>query len=227
MNGRWSGLLGLAGGAIGVLAGLTEVVAGAGIPAWSGDKADPLALGLLTVALGLAAMMAGWTTVPARSVTAGRSVAVAVVLLVVGALGFSTCGRLWYLPGAAILLAAAGTVAAVGVRVSIAVLQEHWMRGLLSALGAVELLMAASARPVALLVVGAVGGLVLLGVPWTATRARRVRVGALLLGTLPFALLTWWTLVTPLLAVTALVIGACVLGRARAGGSGQVAAAGR
>lgn len=76
---------------------------------------------------------------------------------------------------------------------------------LVSALGAVELLMAAGAGPVTTIAGGAVGGLALLAAPWVPDV--RSALGLLIIGTLPFAALTWWTVVSPLLAVAALAIG--------------------
>jgi hypothetical protein len=71
--------------------------------------------------------------------------------------------------------------------------------------------MAVSAGEPAIVAVGNLGGLALLVAPWTPRV--RLRAVLLLIGTLPFAVLTWWSLVSPLLAVVALVLGLVALGR--------------
>lgn len=102
---------------------------------------------------------------------------------------------------------------------------RNWSRILLSVLGVCELLLAVGARPVLTTVVGIVGGLALAGVPWVLSHSR---VGAvlLLIGAVPFAVLTWWTLVTPLLAVLALGIGIALLRRPSTNAAVSGAAAG-
>ena len=92
-------------------------------------------------------------------------------------------------------------------------LPTRWVRTLVSVLGVFEVLMALRATPV-LTVVGVLGGLALLVGPWLLARARAVGLLLVGLGTVPFAALTWWTLVGPLLAVVALVLVATTLHRA-------------
>ena len=84
-------------------------------------------------------------------------------------------------------------------------LPSRWLRTLVSVLGGFEVLMALRATPV-LTAVGVLGGLALLVAPWLLARARPVGLLLVGLGTVPFAALTWWTLVGPLLAVVALVL---------------------
>jgi hypothetical protein len=91
------------------------------------------------------------------------------------------------------------------------VIADNWLQDLLSALGGFELLMAVSAGEPAIVAVGVLGGLALLVAPWTP-RGRLPAV-LLLIGTVPFAALTWWSLVSPLLAVLALVLGFIARGR--------------
>lgn len=137
------------------------------------------------------------------------------------ALCFSTVGRLWFLPG---ILLVAGAVLAVGRPSEVRpVLARNWLRALLSVLGGFELLMAVSAAPIVTVVVGIVGGLALVAAPWAPGR-RPVRLSLLLLGTLPFMLLTWSSIATPLLAAVALGIGAVVLRRERITGTARPAA---
>lgn len=200
---RVAAVLGIAGGSLGVFAGLVQASAGPLIPPWTGDKDSPVALGALTVVLSGLAVLCAVRLGAVRPPTPGRHLAAAAGLAVPGALCFTTAGALWYLPGALLLVAAAGAVATaehIGERIA-----ANWTRVLVSALGAVELLMAAGAAPVATIVVGAAGGLALTVAPWAPET--RLALGLLVLGTLPFAALTWWSVVSPLLAVAALAIG--------------------
>lgn len=81
----------------------------------------------------------------------------------------------------------------------------NWLRVLVSALGVFEILMAAGAGPGGTVAVGLVGGIALVAAPWWVSGP--VRSALLLVGTVPFAALTWWSAATPLLAVVALTIG--------------------
>ncbi|MFI5588391.1 hypothetical protein ACIA5G_25285 [Amycolatopsis sp. NPDC051758] len=203
--------LGLVGGSLGVLAGVLQATAGAHVPEWTGNKADPLALGVLTVLLsGLGVVCAAGLRGP-RSPSPARRVAVGVGLLVPGGLCFSTVGALWYLPGTLLLAAAVLVLGSGPGRETRQVVADNWLRGLLSVSGGFELLMAVSAGEPAIVAVGVLGGLALLIAPWTP--AVRLRAVLLLIGTLPFAVLTWWSLVSPLPAVVALVLGVITLGR--------------
>lgn len=96
----------------------------------------------------------------------------------------------------------------------------NWLRTLISVLGAFELLMAVSAGPPVTIAVGVAGGLVLMAAPWMpapGVPALRLRAVLLVVGTLPFAILTWWSLASPLLAVLAFIIGLAALRRPRTG----------
>ena len=200
---RVAAVLGFAGGSLGVFAGLVQASVGSLVPQWTGAKDSPVALGALTVVLSGLAVLSAVRLGAVHRPTPGRHLAAAAGLAVPGALCFTTAGALWYLPGALLLVAAAGAVATgdrLGERIA-----ANWTRLLVSALGGVELLMAAGAGPVAIIAVGAVGGLALVAAPWM--RDARLALALLVLGTLPFAASTWWTGVSPLLAVTALAIG--------------------
>ncbi|MDT7799031.1 MAG: iron complex transport system permease protein [Actinomycetota bacterium] len=204
-------VLGLIGGSLGVIAGVVQATAGAHIPEWTGHKADPLALGIVT------ALFSGLSVFSAARLRATRSpspacrVAVSVGMLVSGGLCFSTVGALWYLPGTLLLGATALVLTSGYGRETRQVVADNWLRGLLSALGGFELLMAVSVGEPAIVAVGVLGGLTLLVAPWTPGVGLPVIL--LLIGTLPFAALTWWGLVSPLLAVLALVLGLVILGR--------------
>jgi hypothetical protein len=57
-------------------------------------------------------------------------------------------------------------------------------------------------------VIGIIGGVVVLAVLVASTwLGRRVSVLLLLVAVAPFAVLTWWSIVTPLIAVLAVVLG--------------------
>ena len=89
-------------------------------------------------------------------------------------------------------------------------IRRDWLRVLVSVLGAYEILLALSARP-AIAALGVVGGLLVVAAPWAARRSTGWSVALLLLGTLPFAVLTWWSLIVPFVAVLALAIGLPVI----------------
>lgn len=80
----------------------------------------------------------------------------------------------------------------------------------MSVLGGYEILLALSARP-AIAVLGVIGGLLVAASPWVARRSTGWAVALLLVGTLPFAVLTWWSLIVPFVAVMAVAIGLPVI----------------
>lgn len=88
-------------------------------------------------------------------------------------------------------------------------IETNWLSVLISTLGGIELLMAVSAAPVTTMVIGVIGGLALVVAPWISSVG--LRVVLLSVGALPFAVLTWWSLASPLLAVLALAIGLTTL----------------
>jgi len=213
--------LGLVGGAARLLAGLTQVLFGTHIPDWSGAKADPVALGLLTLALSTVAILSaralpGGQAPPhdeisggAKAGSAERRVAAACGLFLPAALCFTTVGRLWFLPGALLLAATAAALSVGGLREFRAVASAYWLRVLLSLLGCFQLLMAVTAASVTTLVVGVAGGLAVLA-SWVPAGAR-TRLLLVTAGTVPFAVLTWSSLVTPLLALTAIAISVALV----------------
>lgn len=85
-----------------------------------------------------------------------------------------------------------------------AVASAYWLRVLLSLLGCFQLLMAVTAAPVTTLVIGVAGGLAVLA-SWFPAGAR-TRLLLVTAGTVPFAVLTWSSMVTPLLALMAIAI---------------------
>lgn len=194
--------LGAAGAALGVVAGIVQATAGTRIPDWTGAKAAPIALGLLTIALSLLAGLAA--TGQRRDLIVGVRAAAALGLLVPGLVCFSTVGRLWYLPGPLLLLAGILTIDN-SWRATAAHLATNWTRCLLSILGASELLMAAGATPT-LMAVGAAGGAALVAAAWFPAPRRWTLLALLTVGTVPFAALAWTAIVPVLLLLTAAAV---------------------
>ncbi|WP_367320037.1 hypothetical protein [Streptomyces sp. HUAS ZL42] len=206
----WSGLL---GGGLGVAAGIVQAAAGPQLGAWAGSKADPVPLGLLTIGLSSLACAAALVRLRAiRPPNAGIRTAVAGAELVAGLVGFSTVGRLWWLPGVLLLAAAASGIGAAPAGVARAV-RRAWPAVLTGILGACLMLVAATADRPLLLWLGLFGGLAVTAAPWIAARSVPLAATVLLLGALPFATLTWWTAVTPLTAALALAAGAVAIRR--------------
>jgi hypothetical protein len=124
-----------------------------------------------------------------------------------GLLCLTTVGRLWYLP--AVLLLPAGALTIDSLRDTAAAIAADWWRVLLSALGGCQLLMSAGAAPAPMLA-GALGGASLIATAWMDQR-RRWRLWALIsIGTIPFAVLAWTSIVPALIAVEAFAVAGAV-----------------
>jgi hypothetical protein len=208
---RLAARLGLVGGALGAVAGLVQLSVGSRIPEVTGAKASPVALGSLTVVLSIVGMLSAVLLQRHPGIGPGRRIAAAVGLLVPGALCFSTVGTLWYVPGVLLVAAAVYATLAGDPAQTRKIFVGTWLHVLISVLGAFEVLMAVSAGPAATVAVGLIGGLALMTAPWPASRA--IRLVLLLIGTVPFAVLIWWSVAGPLLAVVALGIGVATLRR--------------
>lgn len=105
--------IGLAGVALGAAAGLTQLLAGSAIPAWSGNKLDTTGLGITTILLSLVAGVGLWQL--RRELPRWERIAVLLLVIACAAVCFTTVGRLWWIPGplliaAAVLAFAAGPV---------------------------------------------------------------------------------------------------------------------
>lgn len=217
--------LGLVGGSLGVVAGLVEVTVGAWIRSWVGDKADTVRLGLMTAVLGAIAVAAAIALARQAGegagvrVTATRRLAVVTGLLLPGLIGFTTVGRLWYAPGA--LLLAAGLTAAVGLRGEgselVAAAECSWATTLTVGLALLYVALGVTALgPAGAL--GVAGGLLVLLVLLLRDRLARWSARALIvLAVTPFAFLTWWSVVTPILAVLLVTVGLPALSESRSG----------
>jgi hypothetical protein len=200
---RLAGRLGLAGASIGVVAGLTQATVGDRIPEWTGAKQSPLALGLLTVLLSL---VAGFAAARQRhtDLSPGARAGCAFGLVGPALLCLTTVGRLWFLP--AVLLLAAGALTIDSRRDTASALAARRWPILLSALGGCELLMSAGAAP-APAVVGALGGAALIAAAWLDQQPGWTWA-LVVLGTLPFAVLAWTSIVPVLLTLEAFAVAA-------------------
>jgi hypothetical protein len=87
-----------------------------------------------------------------------------------------------------------------------AVPARKWSRVLLSVLGFLEVLAAVGAAPAALVATGVAGGLLVAAAPWLPVTSR-VLLTVLIIGSAPFAALTWSSIATPLIMVLVLGIG--------------------
>jgi hypothetical protein len=201
---------GLAGATLGTLAGVVELAFGPSIRSWVGDKHDTTRLGVVTVLLGLVALAAAigvarcWGTAPLRRLALGAG------LTLPGLVGFTTVGQLWYLPGA-LLLAAGGLAArelSNDARAIAVAAERTWSRVLIGVLGALTLALGLASHGWAA-TLGIGGGLVVIAIAVSGRPARRgARVLALAVAGVPFAVATWWSIVTPWLAVLTVALGA-------------------
>lgn len=98
---------GLLGSALGALAGLIELSIGAQIRPWIGNKENPAMLGIVTLLLSGMALGAIVSTRKLGISTNEGKLAVFLGVLLPAMICFTTVGRLWYLPGALLLAAAA------------------------------------------------------------------------------------------------------------------------
>lgn len=99
-------LAGVTGAVLGILAGIAQWALGNEIPEWTGDKLHPVQLGIITIALSLIAL--GAVVFAHRNLTLSpwARVALAAAILLAAVVCFTTVGRLWYLPGPLLIIAA-------------------------------------------------------------------------------------------------------------------------
>jgi hypothetical protein len=204
---RAAGWLASLGAALGVIAALVDLAAGASIRDWVGNKLDTTRLGAATLVLSAIALAAAiaWQAPGGRA--GGRRLATVLALLVPAGVCFTTIGRLWYLPGP-LLLAAAGVILAASSKDELAgaVTEHRWLRGLTVVLGGYYVFLGVVTLGLAG-ALGVGGGLAIWAALLAAASSQRLAVILLALGALPFAVATWWSLVTPLIALLTLVIG--------------------
>jgi hypothetical protein len=218
--------LGLAGSGLGTIAGLVELTIGSGIREWIGNKQDPTRLGLVTIALSL---ITAATTVALRRqrLSPSQQAAAAAGLLGPGLICFSTVGRLWYVPG--ILLVAAGLLVLADLRGHTAAVRQatahNWTAILTGTLGLLYLALGLTAHGLPGLL-GIAGGLAILTLVASRLHLLRFRRTALAGAVLPFAIVTWWSVVTPLIALLVIAIGGPPGGTSTADRQGSPAQAG-
>jgi hypothetical protein len=209
--------VGALGGALGLIAGLVELSAGPMVREWVGSKQDTTRLGIATVVLATIALASASALVHRPTAKPPRRFALALGLLLPGLICFTTVGRLWYIPG--VLLVASGAVAAAGTwreRRAIAEAAERsWTAMLVVFLALLYIFLGATALGLAG-VAGIAGGLAILAL--VALRSNvpgPLALVLLLIATLPFAMLTWWSAAVPLTGLLLLAFGAPVLARHR------------
>jgi membrane-bound ClpP family serine protease len=92
-------------------------------------------------------------------------------------------------------------------------ISHHWLAALTVVLGAFYIFLGATALGVAGML-GIGGGITILAIVALSSRMpTRVASLVLVAAALPFAVLTWWSIVTPLLAILVVVIGSFALRR--------------
>ncbi len=208
-------LLGLVGATLGTLAGLVELTAGPSIRAWVGNKQDTTRLGLATLALAATALVAALALARRPEAPSPRRFTLAVALLVPGLICFTTAGRLWYLPGTLLVTAALLTLGGLrGEAKDVVVAADrNWTAILTVVLAGFYVFLGATALGLAG-TLGSLGGLLALAlVARRGTLPRPLALTLLLVAALPFALLTWWSVVTPLIALLLLACGLPAISR--------------
>ena len=202
-----SGRLGTIGATFGIAAGIAQASIGSRILAWTGNKAHPFALGLLTIGLSVSVLVAARTLRTAPPPRNETLTAITLWFAVVAFVCSTTVGKLWAISGVLVLAAAGVTLMACGWHHFRNAVANNWLRGLLFTLGAFELVMAVSAAPSMTVAAGLVAGGVVIAAAFLTKRGRKTTVSLLVMASLPFAILTWWTVVTPMLTTVAFVIG--------------------
>jgi hypothetical protein len=197
------------GATLGVIAGLVEFTVGPHIRPWIGNKQDTTRLGVATIALSAVALIAAVAWLRRNHTSTGARLLVLIALLVPGVICFTTVGRAWYIPGS--LLAVASVVAAYDLREDaadvFAAISRNFLYILITVLAAFYILLGAAALG-RTGVLGILGGAATIALVAAAGRLqKRLAVVLLIAGVAPFAVLTWWSIVSPLLAILVIAIG--------------------
>jgi hypothetical protein len=211
---RLAANLGRIGGFVGLAAGTVELTVGSSIGPWIGDKNDPTRLGIVTVVLSAVALAAAVSLAGSdRSLRPSHRLWILVAMLVPGLVCFTTVGRLWYVPG--VLLVAAGCLAAVGLRGVLRIvaqdIERNGTRILAITLAVLYLGLGLTALGTSG-ILGVVGALVVINLLLLNPRLPTlVGIGILVAAAVPFAVATWWSAVTPLVATLLVVIGGAAM----------------
>jgi hypothetical protein len=194
---------GLLGGAAGILQ-LT-----AGTTPWTGNKNDPVTLGIVTLVLAAVLGLAAIATTQAT--TTDRMLAITSTFLIAAILGLTTAGLAW-VPAAVAALGAAGLAgrSAIWAGSVKAAIVRNWPPTLLVVLAAVYLALGLTAMGTAAML-GIAGSVAVLGALAVRTRAPKVANWLLVGGAVPFAVLTYSSLTTPLTGILMIAIGLPIL----------------
>lgn len=193
--------LGLVAASLTTLAGLIEVVAGSN--SWTGDKSEPTTLGIFTIVL--AAVMATAAVLSRRTSTSGSSLAIAAGITVPALITVTTAGRL-AIPGAVVGVTAGGFAIADAIRRGSLrrAVSNAWPTLLIAVLAAIYLAFGTVAGPIGILgIAGAVAAIAALAIKH---RSRSLAALILVVGIIPFAAATWWSVVIPITAILLLTI---------------------
>jgi hypothetical protein len=206
-------MLGVVGAALGVLAGMAELTVGPSIRTWIGNKQDTTRLGLATIALSAIALASSLALARHATAAPQRQALLGFGVLVPAAICFTTVGRFWYVPGA--LLITSGVLVFARLRGDaasiLAACGRQWTAIFSILLGLMYVALGVVAHGLSS-VLGIAGGLVTCSLVAARGRIRRsVAVPCLMIAVVPFAVLTWWSLVTPLIAVLTIGIGVSAL----------------
>lgn len=195
--------LGLASAALGIVAGVLEIVVGTN--AWFGAKNEPTSLGVLTIGLGMVIGIGALASGRAR--TTGQVLGVAAALVAPALLGLTTAGAAW--APAAVTGLVAGAIALRGAHAAGSVVdavRSRWPAILLVVLALIYLTFGIFARSGTGLL-GVAGALAVVAALALHGRSRPLAMAVLVTGTLPFAVVAYWSVVIPLTATLLLVIG--------------------
>lgn len=208
---RLGAYLATMGASLGIVAGLVGLTLGPHIRSWVGSKQDTTRLGLATITLSAIALLSAVTWLQRREPSPGTRLLIVAGLIVPGVICFTTVGRAWYVPGALLVVAAA--TAASELREVVETISRHWLDALTGVLGAFYIFLGATALGLAGML-GIGGGITILAIVALSSRIP-TRVASLVLVTaaVPFAVLTWWSIVTPLLAIVVVATGSFALRR--------------
>lgn len=99
--------LGVAGAALGVVAGIVQWAFGDEIPDWTGNKLHPVQLGIITILLSLLALGCVGFLARNSEARAWQRALAGLGILAAAGICFTTVGALWYLPGPLLIVSAA------------------------------------------------------------------------------------------------------------------------
>ncbi len=194
---------GLVAAGLAAAAGMIELAVGSN--SWTGDKNEPTTLGVLTIVLA-GIMAASAPLLIRRRPSSASSLASAAGMAIPALITVTTAGR-FALPGA-IVGVAAGALAIADARSCGSIRQtidDAWPTALIAVLVVIYLAFGVVAGPIGLL--GILGAAAVIAAFALERRSTRLAAAVLVIGVVPFAAATWWSVVIPLTAVLLLAIG--------------------